>query len=96
MNGYCATRRYVRSPDAPRRLRPRARDGVLTSWTMKKDFQTWHHAKAQIDEKDRRVFFHEREIWFCHLGVNIGFEQDGKGESFGRPVVVFRKFNNEV
>ena len=63
---------------------------------MKKDFQTWHHAKAQIDEKDRRVFFHEREIWFCHLGVNIGFEQDGKGESFGRPVVVFRKFNNEV
>lgn len=43
-----------------------------------------------------RVFFHEREIWFCHLGANVGFEQDGKGTEFGRPVIIFRKFNNEV
>lgn len=63
---------------------------------MQKDFQKWHNKKSGIDRKERRVFFHEREIWFGHLGTNVGFEQDGKGENFGRPVVVFRKFNNEV
>lgn len=56
----------------------------------------WHSKKEGVDEKDVRVFFHEREIWFCHLGENIGFEQNGKGENFGRPVIVFRKFNKEV
>lgn len=63
---------------------------------MKKDFKIWHDKKSTIDEKEARVFFHEREIWFSHLGTNVGFEQDGKGENFGRPVIVFRKFNNEV
>lgn len=63
---------------------------------MEKDFRTWHNKKEKVDEKDSRVFFHEREIWFCHLGANVGFEQDGKGENFGRPVIVFRKFNKEV
>jgi len=63
---------------------------------MKKDFWRWHSEKEKVDEKETRVFFHEREIWFCHLGTNVGFEQDGKGENFGRPVIVFRKFNKEV
>lgn len=63
---------------------------------MEKDFKTWHNKKEKVDGKDSRVFFHEREIWFCHLGTNVGFEQDGKGENFGRPVIVFRKFNKEV
>jgi mRNA interferase MazF len=30
------------------------------------------------------------------LGENIGFEQDGNGEDFLRPVIVLRKFNNEI
>ncbi|NBV78160.1 type II toxin-antitoxin system PemK/MazF family toxin [bacterium] len=63
---------------------------------MTKDFRTWLGKKEQIDEKETRVFFHEREIWFAHLGANVGFEQDGKGENFGRPLLIFRKFNNEV
>ena len=63
---------------------------------MEKDFWKWHDKKENIHDEGHRVFFHEREIWFCHLGANIGFEEDGKGENFGRPVVVFRKFNNEV
>ena len=63
---------------------------------MKKDFESWHNKKIEIDNKESRVFFHEREIWFTHLGSNVGFEQDGKGELFGRPVLVFRKFNNRA
>lgn len=63
---------------------------------MEKDFWKWHDKKEKIHGEGSRVFFHEREIWFCHLGANVGFEEDGKGDNFGRPVVVFRKFNNEV
>ncbi|MDO8524001.1 MAG: type II toxin-antitoxin system PemK/MazF family toxin [bacterium] len=63
---------------------------------MKKDFQKWHSKKAKVDEIEKRPFFHEREIWFCHLGVNVGFEQDGSGEEFLRPIVIIKKFSNEV
>jgi mRNA interferase MazF len=63
---------------------------------LKKDFQKWHAKMALLDDQGPRLFFHEREIWFCHLGANIGFEQDGKGKLFGRPVIIFRKFNQQV
>lgn len=63
---------------------------------MKKDFELWNGEKALIHNSGGRPFFHEREVWFCHLGENVGFEQDGKGKNFGRPVIVFRKFNHEV
>ena len=62
---------------------------------MKKDFDNWHNNKTQIHEDKVRPFFHEREVWFISLGLNIGFEQDGKGIEFKRPVIVFKKFNNE-
>ena len=63
---------------------------------MKKDFQKWHHKKAYIEHNRPRIFFKEREIWFCYLGENVGFEQDGRGDEFLRPVIVLKKFNNEV
>lgn len=63
---------------------------------MQKDFQKWHFKKELIDGTKKRLFFHEREIWWRAVGVNIGFEQDGRGERFARPVLVFKKFNNEV
>lgn len=63
---------------------------------MKKDFQKWHILKSQLHENKSEVFFHEREIWWCTLGANIGFEQDGRGEYFDRPVLVLKKFNLDV
>ena len=63
---------------------------------MKKDFQNWHIEKSQLHEEKRRPFFHEKEIWFSSLGLNIGFEQDGRGKNFLRPIIVIKKFNNEV
>ena len=27
------------------------------------------------------IFFREKEVWWIALGVNIGFEQDGKGKN---------------
>lgn len=40
--------------------------------------------------------FHEREIWWCSLGENLGFEQDGKNEHFERPVLILKKFSHDV
>ena len=63
---------------------------------MKKDYKKWHPQKIKVNQKAERVFFHEREIWFCHLGENVGFEQDGRGEEFLRPALILKKFNNEI
>ena len=43
---------------------------------MIKDFQKWHNKKEILHGAISRVFFHEREVWWRSLGVNIGFEQN--------------------
>lgn len=63
---------------------------------MKKDFGAWHRIKEWVDGKPDRLLFGEREVWWCWLGANVGSEQDGGGEHFMRPVLVFKKFNNET
>ena len=63
---------------------------------MNKDFKEWHNQKSDLHENKVRAFFHEREVWFASVGMNIGFEQDGRGDTFLRPVIVLKKFNNEV
>jgi mRNA-degrading endonuclease toxin of MazEF toxin-antitoxin module len=34
--------------------------------------------------------YHEREVRWCSLGVNIGFEQDGADITHERPVLILR------
>jgi len=63
---------------------------------MKKDYTNWHKIKTDVNDLENRVFFHEREIWFCYIGANIGFEQDGDKKEYLRPVLVLKKFNNEI
>jgi len=63
---------------------------------MNKDFQKWHTLKSEIDAKHKSPLFRKQEIWWCSLGANVGFEEDGKNELFERPVLVFRKFNKEL
>ena len=60
---------------------------------MIRDFSKWHYLKQNIDNKYSEKLFREREIWWCSLGVNVGFEQDGKHAYFERPILVLRKFN---
>jgi len=63
---------------------------------MKKDYKKWIAQKTKINNDKARPFFHEREVWFSSLGENVGFEQDGGGAKFMRPVLILKKFNNEV
>ena len=63
---------------------------------MEKDFDSWNMRKKFVDDASARVFFHPRELWFAYLGVNVGFEQDGRGAEFLRPILILRKFNNDM
>lgn len=59
-----------------------------------KDFLSWHQEKEKIHALNKEgIYFNEREIWWCSVGINIGHEEDGKGDNFRRPVIIFRKFN---
>ena len=59
-------------------------------------FVNWTKRKVRLHAAEQEVFCHEREIWWCSLGVNIGFEQDGKGEEYRRPILVIRRFNKSI
>lgn len=61
-----------------------------------KDFDIWNDEKKFLEMKGDTLPFHEREIWWCSIGYNLGDEQGGKNEMFERPVLVFRKFNNRI
>lgn len=57
---------------------------------MEKDFDTWNRKKKTLDAKRKKTFFHEREIWWCAFGTNVGFEQDGTGINFDRPALILK------
>ena len=62
-----------------------------------KDFLLWHKEKYKINNKSiDKVYFRERDIWFCRIGINIGYEEDGKGDYFLRPVIVMKKINRNL
>lgn len=64
---------------------------------MRKNYKNWTPIKQKLHNNESiRPGFYEREIWYCHLGENVGFEQDGKGDDYLRPVVIIKKFNNEI
>ena len=63
---------------------------------MQKDFDSWNSKKKYLHKEKQRPFFKEGEVWFASLGVNIGYEQDGKGDGFLRPVIVLKKFNKQT
>lgn len=58
--------------------------------TMAKDFDGWNTKKQNIDTSESTRFYREREVWWCHLGLNIGSEQDGSGKKFARPVLILK------
>lgn len=62
-----------------------------------KDFDKWNTIKKKVHAHNvSSVYFREREIWWARLGVNVGFEQDGTGEEYARPVVIIKKYNPHI
>ena len=61
---------------------------------MDKDFDRWNKKKKALNANETEpLYFREGDIWWVHLGVNIGYEVDGKQSNFARPVIVLRKYN---
>ena len=56
---------------------------------MEKDFDRWNELKKQVNNGELLPLYHAREIWWAHLGVNVGYEQDGTGPSNERPVLIY-------
>lgn len=65
---------------------------------MQKDFRNWHKLKTKLQEQERTegFFFNVGDVWICSLGLNIGDEEDGKNERYERPILIIRKFNNNL
>ncbi len=59
-----------------------------------KDFDNWNKNKKEIESLDNYLpFYKERQIRWCRLGLNIGYEQDGTNKEFSRPVLIIKGFS---
>jgi mRNA interferase MazF len=61
-----------------------------------KKFDEWNDVKKNLNNAKKDIFFEEREIFWASIGYNIGFEQNGKGKVFSRPVLVVTKFSKNI
>lgn len=57
---------------------------------MEKDFDEWNNQKRIIHTGGSHKFYKEREIWWCSIGMNIGFEHDGDGLEYQRPILILK------
>ena len=46
--------------------------------------------------KNRGLNYKEGQIYWVSVGQNIGYEEDGKGVSFGRPVLIIKGYNRSI
>ena len=63
---------------------------------MDSQYNNWNEIKITIEYENIIVGFKERDIFYMNMGKNIGFEQDGKGRNFVRPVVIIKGFNKNM
>ena len=63
---------------------------------MKKDFDGWNETKKRTDSRRGAPFYHEREVWWCTLGINVGSEENGSGEEYRRPALVLKGLSVET
>lgn len=60
---------------------------------MEKNYQKWMPLKKTLNNTDEpRLFFHEREVWYCHLGEN----NSAFAMSFSRYSSVLRQSRTEA
>lgn len=59
-----------------------------------KFIQEWCKLKILLWNKQSKAIFKQGDIWWCKIGMNVGEELYGKGATFTRPVLVFRKFTS--
>lgn len=64
---------------------------------MRKDFTDWMELKSSINNSYKRPSgYRQQEVWWVSIGTNVGFEEDGKGIKYSRPVLIVRGFSKEL
>jgi mRNA interferase MazF len=64
---------------------------------MLTEFVKWIKVKVRIHIADRSdLSFKIREIWWANVGLNVGYEQNGKNANFERPIFVLQKFGQHI
>ena len=61
-----------------------------------KKHNEWNEIKKELDSQNKNIIFKERDIFWVSIGENIGYEQNGKGEIFSRPVLVVKRFSRNM
>ena len=61
-----------------------------------KKYDEWNEIKKEMLHQEKKKIFKVREIFWLKVGQNVGYETDGKGESFLRPVLILRKFSKDT
>jgi mRNA interferase MazF len=72
--------------------------GVFSASITMKDFDEWNKLKQKISVSEHVLDFYPKkgEVWMLSFGKNLGYEQNGGGDNFSRPVLVVKKFNNHM
>lgn len=61
-----------------------------------KKYNDWNEVKKEISIRNSNLIFKKRDIFWLQVGQNVGFETDGKGTRFLRPVLIVRKFSKDT
>ena len=59
-------------------------------------FVSWMKLKVKLHVFNNGLSYKQRDIWWANVGLNIGSEQNGKNDNFERPVLVLRKFGQNI
>lgn len=62
-----------------------------------KNFDNWNTIKkhSEIFYEQKTKYFKKREVWLAKVGLNLGCEEDGKGEKFVRPILILKRYSRE-
>ena len=60
------------------------------------NYNRWNKVKINLSSDKKVRLFKERDIFFIKMGHNIGYEQNGKGDDFVRPIVVLKKITKDM
>ena len=58
-----------------------------------KNFLGWMDTKSRLHTIGGTHNVKNGEIWWCGVGENVGVEINGKGRTFARPVLVYKKYS---
>lgn len=61
-----------------------------------KDFRKWSEVAERIERRKLSEFVKVGAIYWCSVGVGVGSELTGKGESFSRPVLVLAALSDRM